>query len=71
MKAQVYLKAIYAAVISGLGSFAVAVADNVVTTQEWVTVAIATVTAAGVVWGVPNAKSGVAGAFGKATPPSA
>lgn len=69
MKVQVYLKAIYAAVVAGLGSFAVAVSDNVVTTQEWVTVAIATVTAAGVVWGVPNAKSGVPGAFGRNTPP--
>lgn len=49
-----YLKAIYGAVGAGLGSFAVAVSDNVVTTQEWVTVIIVTFGALGVIWAVPN-----------------
>jgi len=52
---QTILKAIYGAISAGLGSLAVAFADNHVTTQEWITVAIATLGAAGVVWGVPNA----------------
>lgn len=50
-----YLKALYGAVSAGLGAFAVAYADNAVTNQEWVTVAITVVGALAVIWGVPNA----------------
>lgn len=60
---QKYLKAVYGAVAAGLGSFAVAVSDNVVSTQEWVTVAIVAFSALGVIWGVPN--------LPQATPPQA
>jgi hypothetical protein len=52
---QKYLKALYGAVAAGLGTLSVAYSDNVVTGQEWVTIAIAVVGAAGVIWGVPNA----------------
>lgn len=50
-----YLKAIAGAVTTGLGTLSVAYADNVITNQEWVIVAIATVGALGAVWAVPNA----------------
>lgn len=49
-----YTKAVMAAVIAGLSALQVAQADNVVTQNEWVTVAVAFLTALGVVWGVPN-----------------
>ena len=49
-----YLKALYGAAATGLGAVAVAYSDNVITNQEWVTVAIATVGALGVIWAVPN-----------------
>lgn len=51
---QKYLKAIYGAVASGLGALSVAYADGAITGQEWVTIAIATLGALGVIWGVPN-----------------
>lgn len=51
---QKYLKAIYGAVTAGLGAFSVAYVDNVVTGQEKVTIAIAVVSAFGVIWAVPN-----------------
>ena len=54
---QTYLKAVYAALSLGLGSLAVAYADNVVTNQEWVTITLATLGGAAVVWGVPNKPS--------------
>lgn len=49
-----YLKAIFGALSAGLGSLAVAYADNVVSNQEIVTISIVTVTALSVIWGVPN-----------------
>lgn len=49
-----YLKAVAAAVVTGLGTLQVAYTDNVVTDQEWVGVVIATVVALGAVWAVPN-----------------
>lgn len=52
---QTYLKAAYGSVTTGLAALAVAYADNVVTTQEWITVVIGAVGAFGVIWGVPNA----------------
>lgn len=50
----VYLKAIFGSIAAGLGSLYQALDNDVVTTQEWVAVAIAVVAAGGVVWGVPN-----------------
>lgn len=51
-----YLKAIVGALIAGLGSLYQALDGSpaTVTAQEWVAVAIATLAALGVVWGVPN-----------------
>lgn len=49
-----YLKAVAAAVVTGLGTLQVAYADNVITQQEWIGVAIATVVALGAVWAIPN-----------------
>lgn len=49
-----YLKAITGALIAGLGSLYQALDNDNVTGQEWVAVAIATLAALGIVWGVPN-----------------
>ena len=49
-----YLKAITAAIVTGLGTLATAYQDNHVSNQEWVYVAIATLTALAAVWAVPN-----------------
>jgi hypothetical protein len=51
---QRYLKAFTAAIVTGLGSLQVAYTDNVVSTTEWIGVAIATLVALGAVWAVPN-----------------
>jgi hypothetical protein len=53
------LKALYGAILAGLGALQVAlnpIADGPaeVTMSEWVGVAVATVVTFGVVWGVPN-----------------
>lgn len=48
-------KAIVGAAIAGAGAYGVAVADGSVTAAEWSTIAVATLTALGLVWGVPNA----------------
>jgi hypothetical protein len=50
-----YAKAITGAIIAGLGAYGVAVLDGTVTSGEWAGVAVAFLTALGVVWGVPNA----------------
>ena len=55
MRPQEYAKAIGGAVLAGLGVLYVALADDVVTTQEWVAVAQAAGSAFAVVWGLPNA----------------
>jgi len=49
-----YLKAVAAAVITGLGALQIAYADNRITDQEWVGIGIATLVALGGVWAVPN-----------------
>lgn len=49
-----YLKAIAAAVVTGLGALQLAYIDNVVTNQEWVGIAIATVVALAAVFAIPN-----------------
>jgi hypothetical protein len=58
MKVLPYLKAVAAAVVTGLGSLQVAYLDNVVTREEWIGVAVATVVALGGVWAVPNQQKG-------------
>lgn len=52
-------KAIVAAVTAFAGTLAVAFADEVITGEEWATIASATVIAAAGVWTIPNARSGV------------
>lgn len=49
-----YAKSIVGALVAGLGSLSQALDDGSVTAQEWVGVAIATLAAFGVVFGVPN-----------------
>lgn len=53
-----YLKALVGAAVAGLGTLSQALDDNGVTAQEWVGVAIATLTALAVVWGTPNLDPG-------------
>lgn len=50
----VYLKAIVAALVAGLGSLYQALDQDGVTAQEWVAVALATVAALGAVYRTPN-----------------
>lgn len=49
-----YAKAITAAVVTGLGAVSVAISDDAISSQEWVTIGIAFVVALGGVWAVPN-----------------
>lgn len=49
-----YLKAFVGAVIAGLGVLALALEDGAVQPNEWVNIAIATLTAFAGVWAVPN-----------------
>jgi hypothetical protein len=51
-------KAIVGAVTAGLGALGVALADSQITATEWVVIAVATVGALGLVWGVPNKTDG-------------
>jgi len=55
-----YLKAIVAGLIAGLSSIVTALGDNTISTQEWVTAAIAFLVALSAVWAVPNAKAAIA-----------
>lgn len=48
------MKAIIGAIVTGLGALSVAVSDDHITAQEWITVAIATLVALGGVWAVSN-----------------
>jgi len=50
----VYAKAVIATLVAFFGALGVALADNGVTGQEWTIIAVATLTAAAAVWGVPN-----------------
>ena len=54
MKLKPYAKAIVGAAVAGLTALGAALADDQVTTVEWVGVAVATLAALGVVWAVPN-----------------
>jgi hypothetical protein len=49
-----YAKAVVGALVAGAGALQVALADNVVTTTEWIQIGSATVAALGLVWGVQN-----------------
>lgn len=55
MRPLEYAKAISGAILAGLGVLYVALADDVVSAQEWVAVAQAAGAAFAVVWGIPNA----------------
>jgi hypothetical protein len=59
MNPSQYLKAVYAAVVAGLGSLAAVLVNgekiSAVSASQWVTVVIATVIAGGAVYGVTNA----------------
>lgn len=49
-----YAKAITGAAVAGLSVVATSMADDKVTSAEWVGAAIATLVALGAVWAVPN-----------------
>lgn len=55
VKPSRYAKAIIGTAIAGLGSASVALEDGAISGQEWITVAIVTLTAAAAVFGIPNA----------------
>lgn len=57
MKLNPYAKAIVGAAVAGLTALGTALADDQVTATEWVTAAIATLAALGLVWAVPNRTS--------------
>lgn len=62
-QAQKYLKAVYAAASAGLGALATVLVGtpttfSQVTDAQWVVVAVATLGAFSVVWGVPNSTPG-------------
>ena len=57
MNVKEYAKAVSGGILAGLGVLYVALADNVVSAQEWVAVAQAAGAAFAVVWGIPNAPS--------------
>jgi EamA domain-containing membrane protein RarD len=50
-----YAKAVVGALVAGLTALGTALLDEAVTPAEWVAVAVAALTALGVVWAVPNA----------------
>lgn len=49
-----YAKAIVGALVAGLAALQTALLDDKVTTNEWIAVATAVVTALGLIWGVQN-----------------
>lgn len=49
-----YAKAFVGAAVAGLGAAGTALTDGVISGQEWVAIASATIVALGVVFGVPN-----------------
>lgn len=54
MQVNRYMKAIVACLVAAGGAAVTAMADDVITTSEWVTIALAGLAALGVVWAVPN-----------------
>ena len=53
-----YAKAVVAAAIAGLTALTTGLDDNVVTTAEWLVVAVAALGALGVTYAVPNKPAG-------------
>ena len=51
---RTYIKAIYATVLAFLGTLGTAITDETVTGGEWITIATATILAAGGVYGLAN-----------------
>jgi hypothetical protein len=49
-----YAKCITAAIVTGYGTYQVAMADGVITQGEWVQIVLAVLASLSVVWGVPN-----------------
>ena len=58
MNPQNYLKAIAGTLISGLGSAKLAMSDDVITGQEWLDIALVSVTAFCSVYGITNHTTG-------------
>ena len=54
MSWQHYAKDIAGAIVAALTSLSTALVDGVVEPTEWITVAVAAITALGVIWAVPN-----------------
>ena len=56
-----YLKAVYGAIIAGLGALSTVLVGNSsfsdVTDAQWVTIALAALSALAVIWAVPNSKA--------------
>jgi hypothetical protein len=57
-KPAAYAKAITGAVVAGLTALGVGLTDGVLTSAEWVAVALAVAVAFGTVYGVPNSTEG-------------
>jgi hypothetical protein len=55
VRPQEYAKAIVGGILAGLGVLALALDNDVVTAQEWVNIAVATLTVFSSVFGLPNA----------------
>lgn len=56
MKVNRYAKAIVGCLVAAGGASVQAMSDDVITTSEWVTIALAGLAALGVVWAVPNSR---------------
>ena len=54
MKISKYWKAVVSGAAAGAASLVTALDDNVITTQEWLTAAVAVAGALGLTWFVPN-----------------
>lgn len=62
--AAVYIKAILATLVAGLGALGTALSQGGVTAPEWVAVASSAAVAASLVYAVPNTAGAVTGALG-------
>lgn len=54
MNVSKYAKAVVAGIAAGSASLGVALADNQITTQEWLTAVAAVLATYGLTWAVPN-----------------
>lgn len=54
MDPKVIAKAIVGTAIAFLGALGTALTDGIIDPVEWTVIGVATLTAAGAVWGVPN-----------------